>query len=265
MRECKSARAKNAGQSVSRPVLRLCGKGTRLALYLGKAALVQQGAPSTRMSKKRRNINMDVPIELSFKDVPKSDAVDELVREQADKLDDICKGMTSCRVSIEKRHQSQRQGHPYRVRIIARVPPGHELVVKRESSEGDMHVTLSTVIIDAFEALNRQCRELNERQRHNVKRHPEQEVMGFVVRLFREDGYGFIKTTEEREIYFHQNSVIHNDWERVEIGTGVRFVETQGDEGPQATTVEIVNKPGVRVQTDTEAPIEPPEGWQASS
>ena len=81
-----------------------------------------------------------------------------------------------------------------------------------------------------------------EKQQGQVKTHPEQETVAFVARLMPEQGYGFIKTLEGRELYFHRNSVLNDDFERLEIGTGVRDVAGAGEEGPQAATVQIVDK-----------------------
>jgi cold shock CspA family protein len=83
-----------------------------------------------------------------------------------------------------------------------------------------------------------------------------------VVRIFREDGYGFIKTLDGEEIYFHRNSVLHDDFDRIEVGTGVRFTATEGDKGLQTTSVEIVDKPGVSAGKADQTLIEPPLGWQ---
>jgi len=62
------------------------------------------------------------------------------------------------------------------------------------------------------------------------------------VKLFSEEGYGFLETPDGREIYFHRNSVIGSDFDRLEIGTEVRFAEETGEQGPQASTVTIVGK-----------------------
>jgi len=58
--------------------------------------------------------------------------------------------------------------------------------------------------------------------------------------LFPKQDYGFLETPDGREIYFHRNSVLHPGFDRLEIGTEVRFVEELGQEGPQASTVAIV-------------------------
>ena len=186
---------------------------------------------------------MQVPLEITYRDVEKTDEIDRLVREKAEKLDQLFENLISCRVAIERPQKTQRSGSPYRVRIDLTAPPGHELVVRREPLDNEMHSSLSTIVIDAFRTMRRQLEELRERQRGEVKSH--EEPRGLVVRLFREEpGYGFLQTPDGRDVYFHRNSVLGDDWERLEIGTEVRFAEEMGERGPQASTVQIVAKPG---------------------
>jgi cold shock CspA family protein len=135
-------------------------------------------------------------------------------------------------------------------------------VVKRESSEGDIHDSLRKVLREAFDAMRRKLKALAERQRGEVKTHPTQEETALVIRLLREEDYGFLKTPDGQEIYFHRNSVLRDAFDRLEVGTGVRFVATEGDDGLQASTVEIVDKPGPRARPSGGPPVEPPLGWK---
>lgn len=207
---------------------------------------------------------MKVPLEITYRDVPKTAAIETLVREKVAKLEKVCQQLSSCHIAVEKIHDRPNSGSPYRVRIDMTVPPGHELVADYHPGEAIQYEPLETVIRHAFDAARRQLVELNQRQQRHVKTHPAQEIMALVTRLFRADGYGFLRTLEGEEIYFHRNSVLHDDFDRLEIGTGVRFALEQGEEGPQATSVQIVDKPGARVSTPGEEPIEPPLGWEAS-
>jgi cold shock CspA family protein len=76
-------------------------------------------------------------------------------------------------------------------------------------------------------------------------------------------GYGFLKNLEEgREIFFHGTSLPPGDFQRLEIGTGVRYVEAAGEEGPQASTVQIVDKPGARDAKTDEPTPGVPHGWK---
>lgn len=207
---------------------------------------------------------MQVPLEITFRDVRKTENIERLIREKVAKLEKICDYMVSCRIAVEMPQHHQQTGNPFRVRITLRVPPGHELVTKRESSQGNVHGTLPQTLREAFSAAGRQLKELVNKQRAEVKTHPVHEQLAFVYKILRKEGFGFLRTEEGREIYFHRNSVLNDDFDRLEIGTGVRFVEETGVKGPQASTLQIVNKPGVRrVEVMTEETLaEPPLGWR---
>ena len=208
---------------------------------------------------------MQIPPEITYRNVEKTEAIDSLIREKIEKLEKFCDHITGCRIAIEKAHDRPSSGSPYRVRIDLTIPPGHEIAVDRNPSEGDQYEELPSVIRSAFEAANRQVIELNEKQHDQVKHHPQQEMGAIVTKLFKEQGYGFIKTLDTgREIYFHQNSVIHGDFDRIEVGTGVQFAETLGQMGPQASTVHIIDKPGAsNAQAEAQSSeAEPPVTWK---
>lgn len=195
---------------------------------------------------------MQIPPEISFKDVRKTPGIEDLINRKIAGLEKICRHMISCRVAVEQPQKHQERGNPYQVRISITVPPAHELVSKELASKGDMHDPLETVIAKTFDSAERQLKELTERQRGEVKTHPHQQVMGVVYQLFDDKDYGFIKTVDTgQDIYFHRNSVLHGDFDRLTIGTGVRFAAEDGEKGLQATTVEIVYKPGAGVGMET--------------
>lgn len=190
---------------------------------------------------------MRVPLEIAYRNVEKSDYLEELIREKAAKLEKINEDIISCRVAVEKPQEHQRSGNPFRVRVDVRLPPGKEVVAERGIGQGDLHDPLPRVIRAAFDAAAKQLRELTKRRLDRARPAENQrENLALVARIFREEGYGFLRDLDGREIYFHRNSVLHGDYERLEVGTGVRFVEEAGREGPQASTVQIVDKPGVR-------------------
>lgn len=206
---------------------------------------------------------MQVGWEITYRDVEKTDSIEALVREKVAKLEEVCAYINSCHVAIEKAHDRPRSGSPYRMRLDITVPPGHEIVADRNPGEGNQYDKLETVIRSAFDAARRQLVELVERQQERVKTHEEQQTMALVTKLFPEQDYGFIRSLDGRDIYFHRNSVVNDDYDLLEVGTGVRYVEQEGEMGPQASTVQIVDKPGVRVDSAAEQPpVEAPLGWQ---
>jgi cold shock CspA family protein len=72
-----------------------------------------------------------------------------------------------------------------------------------------------------------------------------------------------LEKSDEIETHIHKNAVLHTDFERLEIGTGVRYFPSEGEEGPQASTVQIVDKPGSRASKVEEPHVEQPEGWKS--
>jgi cold shock CspA family protein len=105
--------------------------------------------------------------------------------------------------------------------------------VTREENE-DAYVAVR----DAFDAAVRKLEEHARRRHGDVKAHATPPT-GRIIRIFPDSNYGFIKTSDDREIYFHRNSVLNEDFSRLKFGTEVTFIEEQGKEGPQAARVAI--------------------------
>ena len=211
---------------------------------------------------------MQVPPEIDYKGVEATPALDNLLQQQITKLERVSDHIVSLHISIEKEQGRHMEGNPYRVRLDIRIPPSHEIVVDRLSSlhgdakqksdiepgeESEKHASqagrkeepLPAVVRRAFDSARRQVEKLVQVQRGEKKAHPQNEVTAFVERLFRDEGYGFLRSVAGEQIYFHKNASLHGEWGRLEVGTGVRYAAEQGDKGLQATSVEIVNKPGV--------------------
>ena len=116
-----------------------------------------------------------------------------------------------------------------------------EIAVKLELGEHTDYRDVDIAIRDAFDEARRQLEDYARRQRGQVKAH-EPASHARVARLFPEAGYGFLETPDGREVYFHRNSVLGANFEDLEVGTEVRFVEELGDKGPQASTVTPVGR-----------------------
>src|SRR5918995_5278470 len=110
---------------------------------------------------------MEIPLELTCRNVEKTEALETLVRKKVAGLEQVCSYLSSCRIAVEKA-QHEHAGNPYRIRIDMTVPPGHELAVTRNPGEGDSS-ELPQIIRKAFEAAKRQLKKLVARQRGHVK------------------------------------------------------------------------------------------------
>ena len=112
---------------------------------------------------------MRVPVEITYRNVTKSDAIEKLIYEKVDKLNDFHDNIVSCRISIDQHKESKSSGNRYHVRIGVRVPPGKELVVRQKSAEEGSNEFLRTVITEAFKTITRQLKKLKQKQRGIVK------------------------------------------------------------------------------------------------
>ena len=115
-----------------------------------------------------------------------------------------------------------------------------EIEANRSPAKKQAHQDIYVAIRDSFNAARRQLQDLARKRQGNVKTH-EVPPHGHVVRLFADDGYGFIESADGRELYFHANSVVEG-FERLEVGSEVRFAEEMGEKGAQATTVHLIGK-----------------------
>jgi len=206
---------------------------------------------------------MQTPLELNFHDVPRSEWSEALIEERAARLERFSDAIISCTVIVSQPHKHQHKGNPYRVSIEARLPRNRRLVVTEEPDEvPSAEANLHPVIVKAFSAMEERLKSTGEPRRRDALAPGPDEARGLVVRLFENDGYGFLRTPDGEERYFHRNAVLHDDFERLGIGTEVRFEPSTGDAGPAASSVQIINKPGERESDDTRERDDVPEGWR---
>ncbi len=176
---------------------------------------------------------MQRPLKITSRDFPLSKAVEEEIREKAVALETYYERLSGCEVTVHapaiKHH---RKGGPFLVGIRLTVP-GKELAVDRQAEE-----ELSQAIREAFDAARRQLEDYIRELRGSVKTH-EPTALGRVTRLEPGLDYGFLETPDKRDIYFHRKSVLGADFDKLGIGTEVRFAEEEGEQGPQASTVVV--------------------------
>jgi ribosomal subunit interface protein len=183
---------------------------------------------------------MTTPVRITFRDLPSSPALLAHVERRASKLDTFYDRIVDCHVVLEEPHRRHRKGHKFHVRIEMNVPM-KELVVSRtpadETSE-DLHATIDVAFDDAERVLEDHAR---IKQPGPVAH--ERPPHGVVARIFHDRGYGFIEAEGDgHEVYFHKNSVVQTSFEKLAIGTKVRFAEEDGDKGPQASTVHVLHR-----------------------
>ncbi|RJQ56872.1 MAG: ribosome-associated translation inhibitor RaiA [Nitrospiraceae bacterium] len=176
---------------------------------------------------------MEIPLQITSRDFELTEAMRSEILKKAEKLDKYYDRITRCRVIVESPHRHKQEGRLYNVQIFLTLPGG-ELIVKREPDED-----LYAAIRSSFDTARRKLEDFARRQRGDVKRH-EEAPYARISSLFPEMGYGFITTPDDREIYFHENSVVNRDFKNLQEGMEVRFTEEKGEKGPQASSVTVI-------------------------
>ena len=183
---------------------------------------------------------MKLPLQITFRGLDSSDALEADIREKADRLDRYSPDIMSCRVVVEADHKHHQDGNLYHVRVDLTVP-GREIVTGRERTLRHSHTDAYVAIRDAFDEMRRQLEDYERLRRQQVKDH-EVPGHGRITLLNREEGFGFIEAADGRDVYFHRNSVLRAKFDHLEVGQEVRFDDEMGEKGPQATTVRLVGK-----------------------
>ncbi|HUJ59040.1 MAG TPA: HPF/RaiA family ribosome-associated protein [Kofleriaceae bacterium] len=182
---------------------------------------------------------MPIPLQVTFRDMASTPALDELIRGWVSKLEHVYDRIERCHVLVERPHLHHHQGPRVHVRITLAVP-GPDIVVSHDHALDAAHESAHVAIRDAFQAARRQLEDHVRRQRMDVKTRVEP-AHGRVAYLDAEAEWGYLDA-DGRRIYFHHNSV--RDARPLALGDEVRFTEEPGREGPQATSVERVGEHG---------------------
>lgn len=97
---------------------------------------------------------MQLPLQITFRHMDPSPALEERIRHRAEELDQFFDRITSCRVVVECENPRRQQGKLFEVRIDLTVP-GAEIVVGRESGINHAHEDAHVAVRDAFDAARR--------------------------------------------------------------------------------------------------------------
>ena len=95
---------------------------------------------------------MQLPLQITFRHMEHSAALEARVRQRAEELDQFFDRIISCRVVVECSHRRHQQGNIFEVRVDLTVP-GREIVVGREPGVNHAHEDPYVAVRDAFDKL----------------------------------------------------------------------------------------------------------------
>ncbi len=111
---------------------------------------------------------MKIPLEINFRHMDPSAAVEANIREKAAKLERHFDRIIGCRVVVEAPHRNHRKGKLFTIGINISVP-GKELVVNHAGPKDHAHEDAYVAIRDAFNAAVRQLEDHARKIRGDVK------------------------------------------------------------------------------------------------
>lgn len=180
---------------------------------------------------------MQIPLSVTFRRMKPSDALEQRIRELAQRLEKFSDQIVRCHVIVNAPHRHHVQGNLFQVGLDITVP-GKEITIRRGASPDAACEDPYVALRDAFRAARRKLEDYERERRLQVKTHVEP-PHGVIRELHPKQDFGRIETPDGRLIYFHRHSVLGRPFEKLRAGTKVRFVEEQGERGPQASTVHV--------------------------
>ena len=187
---------------------------------------------------------METPAEIDFQGMDTTPQLQTSIEEHVAKLEERCGRVTACRVVVKGPGAHHRTGL-YEINIHLSLPDGREVNVARTPQADERYADLPFAINDTFRRARRRLQDHVRRMQGQVKLHEGQPI-GTVTKLDPSGEFGFLESADGREIYFHRNSVLDPGFSHLSVGTRVSFAEKMGENGPQATTVKLLGKHGLR-------------------
>ena len=193
---------------------------------------------------------LEVPLEIAFHNIESSAWAEQEIRARVADLEKLYDRLTSCRVRIDQRAKDRSGTIPPVVHIELGIPGRSDLVVSHEPDHllrKYRHPDLHKAINEAFRIAARQLVDLKgQRDGRSKDAHHDagNQSLGQVAEITPEQDFGFLMTKEGGLLYFHRNSLLNGDFDRLERGDEVHYNEDMGDTGPIATKVRVKRNGG---------------------
>jgi cold shock CspA family protein/ribosome-associated translation inhibitor RaiA len=193
---------------------------------------------------------LQVPLEIAFHNIESSAWAEQEIRARVADLERLYDRLTSCRVRIDQRAKDRSGTIPPVVHIELGIPGRSDLVVSHEPDHllrKYRHPDLHKAINEAFRIAARQLVDLKgQRDGRSKDAHHDagNQSLGQVAEITPEQDFGFLMTKEGGLLYFHRNSLLCGDFDRLERGDEVHYNEDMGDTGPIATKVRVKRNGG---------------------
>ena len=188
---------------------------------------------------------MQVPLEIAFHNITSSAWAEDQIRARVAKLEKLYDRLVSCRVRVDQRASNQNKTIPPVVHIELGIPGRKDLVVSHEPDHlqnkfqaPDLHNAINEAFRIAEDQLTTYKAKLQRRGKDG-HHDAENQFLGQVAEITPAEDFGFLLTKEGGLLYFHRNSLLSGDFDALERGDELYYVETMGDTGPIASKVRV--------------------------
>jgi len=190
-------------------------------------------------------MTLQVPLEIAFHNIESSPWAEEEIRARVAKLEKIYDRLVSCRVRVDQRANNSNDTIPPVVRVELGVPGRKDLVVshepdylQRKFQTPDLHNAINEAFRIAEDRLA-EFKTMREGRTKEGHHDAENQFLGQIAQLRPEEDFGFLMTKEGSLLYFHRNSLLAGDFDTLQRGDEVYYVEDMGDTGPTASKVRV--------------------------
>lgn len=112
---------------------------------------------------------MNTPLRITFQNTPSSDAVRQLIEEQAAHLEQVFERMTDCHVVFKLPDGNHRSGGPFEVTIHIKMPGGASIDIDRTPGQDERFGDPQFAVNDAFRRARRRLQDRAKVLRQEVK------------------------------------------------------------------------------------------------
>jgi len=184
---------------------------------------------------------MERPLQIVFKDTASSEFLEKLIRQRASRLERKHTHIIGCRVVVDVPHRSPESGKPPLAVAVEIDVPNKKTIVGHDAQERrEMKNDHYAVVNRAFDAVERQLESLSAVRRGDVKHHEGGPETGLIVRLFPDQGYGFVEVSGSSDLYFARD-VVNGGFDGLKVGSMVEVTRAlaDGPMGPQASLIKL--------------------------
>src|SRR3974390_2025344 len=187
---------------------------------------------------------METPLQIEFEGFQASPELQAAIEKHIADLEGRFGRVTAGRVVVKGPSDHHQTGGQYHVSVRLALPDGREVNIGRTPNEDERYSDLTFAVDNAFRRARRQLQDQARVMRGQTKQHENQPI-GTVIRIDPSGEFGFLEGANGQEVYFNCNSVV-GGLSNIAQGTRVSYVEEMGEKGPQASTVKVLGKHGLR-------------------